>query len=148
MNVLSLVSAFTPGSDLWLVPDVKNSRWTQKLDWYLNFQILRSQRQNPSETRNFTRYVQKETGLEVVDYLASKNAPLMITSCEFFPNKWVVVLPLHADFKTWVREAGAIWENLKEPTLRFFLPTGQSAGSFQKEWQARHNSTDYTLVLD
>ncbi len=148
MNVLSLASAFNPGSDLWIVPDSNNCRWTHKLDWYLNFQIIKNQRHLSPETRNFTKLIQKDTGLEVYEHTIPKNTPLMITSEPFFPNKWVVVVPMAASFSTWVHEASNIWENLKHPSLRVFLPTGQNAGSFNKEWQNHHSFEDFTLVLD
>lgn len=148
MNVLSLASAFNPGSDLWIVPDTAHCRWTQKIDWYLNFQIIKSQRHLSPETRNFTKLIQKEAGLESYDHRALRNAPLMMTSESFFPNKWVIVVPLAVNFSTWVREVSNIWENLKHPSLRIFLPTGQNAGSFHQEWQNHHSFEDFTLVLD
>jgi len=148
MNVLSLASAFNPGSDLWIVPDFSSSRWTAKIDWYLNFQIIRSQRHLSPELRNFTLYIQNETGLNSYQPHLEKTAPLMITSEAFFPNKWVVVIPTADNFTHWVRQASDVWENLKHPSMRIFLPTGQNAGSFHKEWQNHHTFEDFTLVLD
>jgi hypothetical protein len=148
MNVLSLASAFNPGSDLWIVPDFTGSRWAAKIDWYLNFQIASAQRHLSPELRNFTVYVQKETGLDTYQPHLPKTAPLMITSENFFPNKWVVVIPTANDFGHWVRQISDVWENLKHPSLRVFLPTGQNAGSFHKEWQNHHTFEDFTLVLD
>lgn len=148
MNVLSLASAFNPGSDLWIVPDFQSCRWTRKIDWYLNFQIIKNQRHLSPETRNFTKLIQREAGLESYEQSLPKNAPLMITSEAFFPNKWVVLVPTSPNFGAWVREVSGIWENLKHPTLRVFLPTGQNAGSFHKEWQKHHSFEDFTLVLD
>lgn len=148
MNVLSSASAFNPGSDLWIVPDTKSCRWTQKLDWYLNFQIIRQQRHLSPEIRNFTKHIQSETGLDTYEISMPPAPPLMVPSESFFPNKWVVILPMTPQFSMWVREVSNIWENLKHPSLRIFLPTGQNAGSFHKEWQKHHSSEDFTLVLD
>lgn len=148
MNVLSLASAFNPGSDLWILPEFPNSRWTAKIDWYLNFQIVRAARHLSPELRNFTLYVQKETGLETYQPPVLKTAPLMINSEAFFPNKWVVVVPAADNFSHWVRQVSDIWKNLKNPSLRIFLPTGQNAGSLHTEWQNHHTFEDLTLVLD
>lgn len=148
MNILSSASAFNPGSDLWIVPDSANCHWTQKLDWYLNFQIIKGQRHLSPEIRIFTKLIQKETGLESYEQSLPKGAPLMVTSEAFFPNKWVVVVPMAENFSLWVRQISGIWENLKHPSLRIFLPTGQNAGSFNKEWQAHHAFEDFTVVLD
>lgn len=148
MNVLSAASALNPGSDLWIIPDSAHGRWNQKIDWYLNFQIVKSQRHLTPETRNFIKLIQSETGLESHEPPILRNAPLMITSEAFFPNKWVVVIPMPVEFSRWVREASNIWENLRNPGLRVFLPTGQNAGSFNKEWQSLHSFEDFTVVLD
>jgi hypothetical protein len=148
MNVLSAASALNPGSDLWIVPDFDSSRWTPKLDWYLNFQIVRSTRHLTPELRNFTTYVQNETGLPSYQPPHRPIAPLMITSEAFFPNKWVVIIPVANDFRHWVSQISKVWEDLRSPALRIFLPTGQNAGSFNKEWQNHHSFEDFTLVLD
>jgi len=148
MNVLSSANAYNPGSDLWIVPDASHCRWTPQLDWYLNFQMIKNQRHLSPEIRNFTRLVQRETGLEPCEISLPEEAPLMISSESFFPNKWVVMVPLAAPFPLWVQEVSKIWENLKHPSLRLFLPTGQSAGSFHGEWQKHHSFEDFTLVLD
>lgn len=148
MNVLSSASAFNPGSDLWMVPDSPHCRWTQKIDWYLNFQIIKNQRHLSPEIRNFTKLVLHETGLTTYEQVLPKSAPLMIVSEAFFPNKWVVVVPMTPHFSLWVQEISKIWENLKHPSFRIFLPTGQNAGSFHKEWQQYHSFEDFTVVLD
>ncbi len=148
MNVLSSASAFNPGSDLWILPDVSSSNWTAKVDWYLNFQIIRSDRHPRPEQQNFITHIQNETELEIFTQPATHNSPLMISSEHFFPNKWVVVVRNSENFGFWVRQSSNIWENLKHPTLRIFLPTGQSASSFHNEWLSLHTFEDFTLVLD
>jgi hypothetical protein len=100
------------------------------------------------EVRNFTLFVQKETGLEGFQPPLPRAVPLMIDSQAFFPNKWVVVVPVDNKFKHWVNAISVVWENLKNPSLRIFLPTGQSASSFLEEWKNHHTFEDFTLVLD
>jgi hypothetical protein len=147
-QVLSHASAFDEGADLWIVPEFDSSRWTEKLDWYLNFQILRNHRHAMPEVRNYTLYVQNETGLESFRQHLPKTAPLMINSESYFPNKWVVVVPVANEFSHWVKAVSDVWENLKNPPMRVFLPTGQSAGSFLDAWTNHHTFADFTLVLD
>lgn len=148
MQVLSKEAAYSEGAELWIVPDFDSSRWTPQLDWYLNFQILRNHRHVPPEVQNFTLYIQNQTGLESFQKPMPKEAPLMLNSAQFFPNKWVVVIPVGNDFKKWVRAGSDVWENLKSPSLRFFLPTGQSARSFEEEWKNHHTFEDFTVVID
>ena len=148
MNILSQASALNPGSDLWIVPDFPNSKWTQKLDWYLNFQMIRSTRHLTPELRNYTLFVQRETGLPSFESKTADWQPLMITSEAFLPNKWVVLVPGAEDFNSWVKEVSKIWANLQKPNLRIFLPTGQSASSIEKAWSKQHSFQDFTVVLD
>ncbi|MBC7371156.1 MAG: hypothetical protein H7326_06305, partial [Bdellovibrionaceae bacterium] len=98
MNILSQASALNPGSDLWIVPDFSNSKWTQKLDWYLNFQMIKASRHLAPELRNYTLYVQRETGLPSFDPSAAAPQALMITSEVYLPNKWVVMVPASENF--------------------------------------------------
>ena len=148
MSVLSQASAFNPGSDLWIVPHLEKSQWTARLDWYLNFQICKSSRHKHAQTDAVVNEVLKETGLEKFYRPVSAQAPLMIASEQLLPNKWVVVLPWAEDMSSWSKEVFQIWNGLKEPTLRIFLPPGQSAGNFQQSWVRNSSFEEFTVVLD
>ncbi len=148
ISTLSLASALNPGSDLWITPHIKSSKWTANLDWYLNFQISRSMRHERAELSSYTQEVLVETEMEKVQIDGGATSPLMIASHKHLPNKWVVIIHWQQDLGTWVEQAFQIWSRLQKPSLRFFLPPGQSAGSFQREWKALHEFEDFTVVLD
>lgn len=148
ISILSQASALNPGSDLWIVPDINHSQWTSKLDWYLNFQISKSLRHEHKQLAAFTQDVLDETGLHRIRVDIPKTSPLMIASHNLLPNKWVVIAQWQQDLEGWVKQSHQIWSQLKEPSLRFFLPPGQSSGSFQREWKAHHKFEDFTVVLD
>lgn len=148
LSVLSQASALNPGSDLWIVPDLEKSQWTAKLDWYLNFQICKSSRHHTPSLPAFLKEVLVETELEKKSLKPNYNAPLMIASSELLPNKWVVILPWQGDLSKWTSEVFEIWQKLKEPSLRVFLPPGQSTGNLQLAWQTHHTVPDFTVVLD
>ncbi|HWU43037.1 MAG TPA: hypothetical protein VN132_06345, partial [Bdellovibrio sp.] len=124
MNLVSPVSAFNPGADLWVVPHLEKSQWTARLDWYLNFQICRASRHKNAQTPLFVNEIIKEAELEKFYRPVSSKAPLMIASEQLLPNKWVVVLPWTEDADSWSKEIFRIWSGLKEPMLRVFLPPG------------------------
>lgn len=148
LSVLSQASALNPGSDLWIVPDLEKSHWTTRLDWYLNFQLCKSSRHITPNLPSFVTEVLEETELEKRVFPISSNAPLMIASEELLPNKWVVVLPWNGDLTKWTSSIFDIWQNLKEPSLRVFLPPGQSTGNLQAAWHTHHTFEDFTVVLD
>lgn len=147
-SVLSQASALNPGSDLWIVPDLPKSQWTAKLDWYLNFQICKSSRHKAPELPEFISEVLAETELEKPQTPTDEMAPLLIASQTLLPNKWVVVLPWNGDMTAWIQKSFEIWQNLKQPSLRIFLPPGQNAGNLQRAWQSEHGLQDFTVVLD
>lgn len=148
LSVLSQASAFNPGSDLWIMPDLEMSPWTAKLDWYLNFQICKASRHQTKETPAPINSIIEETGLPREDVSAGSRGSLMIASAHLLPNKWVVILPWNEDLGKWTQEIHKIWANLKEPSLRVFLPPQQSASNLQLAWQKHQSSEEFTVVLD
>lgn len=148
LSVLSQASAFNPGSDLWIVPDLEKSQWTAKLDWYLNFQVCKSSRHTSPTLPNYVTGVLSETDLAVRTPQEMNSSPLMISSQNLLPNKWVVVLPWNGDLSAWSATIFDVWNKLKEPSLRVFLPPGQSTGNLQTAWQSHHTVPEFTVVLD
>lgn len=148
IGVLSQASAFNPGSDLWIAPDLEKSPWTAKLDWYLNFQICKASRHRRRELSQYLTEVLNETEMTSSTVISSTEQPLMIASEKLLPNKWVVLVPWDDDMTQWTQEIFKVWKNLNEPTLRIFMPPGQSTGGLQMAWQSLHPSQDFTVVLD
>lgn len=147
-QLLSLASAFNPGHDLWIVPGTENSRWTLRLDWYLNFQVTRAGRHEsralPAEIDGILREIEWRPEAPAVDAKAT-----LLVSCEDrLPARWVAVVPDTKDLGDWTARIEAVWRNLKQPSLKIFLPTGLQAGTFSEEWKRRVDQEDYSLVLD
>ena len=146
--VLSQATAFNPGADLWIVPQLEKSQWTAKLDWYLNFQICKASRHLTAHTAITVNDIVKEADLQAFYQPVSETAPLMIPSEELLPNKWVVVIPWSGNIESWNKKVLEVWKGLREPACRVFLPPGQTAGTFHQAWSALHNAQEFTLVLD
>jgi hypothetical protein len=130
------------------MPELEKSPWTAKLDWYLNFQICKASRHETKETPTPINSILEETGLPREKISTGTEGALMIASARLLPNKWVVVLPWNEDLSKWTQEIHKIWGNLNEPSLRVFLPPGQSASSLQLAWQKHQASEEFTVVLD
>ena len=103
MNILSQASALNPGSDLWIVPDFPKSNWAQKLDWYLNFQIVKASRHAPPGLSDFLVQMIEKTELKIPSFELLSQAPLLIHSQPLLPNKWVAVVPYADNFKHWMK---------------------------------------------
>ncbi len=149
VTVLSQASAFNPGSDLWIVANLESSQWSSKLDWYLNFQIVKSHRRHSAELSENLQSLLQQTGLasETPAYAGFPNN-LMISSQMQLPNKWVVIIPWNQDLISWSLEIEKVWKQLNQPSLRVFLPPGFSMANLDKAWPNNSSVQDFTVVLD
>lgn len=145
--VLSQASSFNTGADLWILPDLDSCKLTLKVDWYLHFQITQAERRTPPFISEFLLKTLEETELPALQIPLDPKAPLLINSQNSLPARWVLVIP-YQKLSTWVETAHQVWQGLNQPSLRIFLPTGQSAGSFQEIWQTYSKYEDFSLVLD
>lgn len=148
ISVLSQASALNPGAELWIMADASNSRWTLKVDWYLNFQVTKSSRHQTANIDSYLRDVIEATELDQQKIAISSNDPLLIPCENLLPCRWAAMIPLHQSYAAWVHEIAKVWKSLGHPALRIFLPAGQNAGSFNELWQTHHKGEDFTVVLD
>lgn len=149
VHVLSPANAYNPGSDLWVFPELNESRWAQKVDWYLNFQILKNSQKEPLDLSSEIRSTLLSCELPEYDFKTSpETSSLMISSQIHLPNKWTVIVPGSKNFRSWIKQIHQLWEDLKEPSLRVFLPAEQTNNSFVESWNLIGVSRDLTLVLD
>jgi len=123
MNIHSLPqnSALTPGSELWVVPDQENSRWSQQLDWYLNFQIARTHNKKPMEVPSTIKHILEEEEIEFPFGELKENSPLLIVSSQALPNSQFVELPYLKRKSSWIKKIHSLWLDLGKPSIRIFL---------------------------
>lgn len=149
LTTLSQASALNPGADLWIVPDLESSPWAQKIDWYLNFQLVKSMRHQRAELHEDLKNLVKITEQNIFDlenYKSLEN--LMIISNQQLPNKCVVMIPWRGDLKVWAQEVVKTWSQLAKPGLRVFLPPGFSTANLEAAWPQNSSVQDLTVVLD
>lgn len=147
-QLLSHASAFNPGYDLWVVPDSAGSRWTLRLDWYLNFQITRARRHRPAVVPAEIDGILRDIEWRPETPAVSPQAPLLLSGDGLIPARWVAVVPDSGDLAGWTARIEALWRNLQQPALKVFLPTGVQASAFSAEWKRKVDREDYSLVLD
>lgn len=134
------------GADLWLMADPVTSAWTRNIDWYLNWQIMRAEcRQAPRPAPELLR-IEEEWGCEHPSVATEATAPLMIASSRLLPNRQTVVIPFSGDIDAWVKACVRVWQEMKLPTTRVFLPEAISIDAFQKSWPRRDSLGEMDLV--
>jgi hypothetical protein len=141
-------SAFSSGADLWVAPERKNSRLTQRLDWYLNFQISKSAKHESPPLPPKIEELLLKCELPQLDFKESDRDGLLIPSAQLLPNRWVLVLRGSDQFESWVQNIFLNWMQLSNPSLRVFLPTGKSEDDFQKAWKKISDDQEISLVRD
>ena len=73
-------TSLASGCDLWIVTEAARSKWARKIDWYLNFQILRASLHESKTISPELQAVMEKWDFEAPDVGAGSEAPLMIAS--------------------------------------------------------------------
>ena len=144
MTELNSTEAFKHGSDIWVGATLEQSKWTRKLDWYLNLQILKSEYFKRTPPQSPILKILEEVEVPQSPKI-SEHAPLMVGVMMQIPARQFIVLPFH-DLATWARQIHQIWHKLKRPSLRIFLPVGHSTDEFREYWPDMEQHQNVSLV--
>ena len=145
IQILYRTQAFGPGDELWIIPPDRENPLLTRMDWYLNFQLRRSQTHRPEEWTPQIKSILKENQLPDFHFSSAEKKPLMIPASNYFPAKFIVELPLPEDKSSWMKRVEAVWSGLKRPALRVFLPSHMTADEFKSAWDGPKNE-DVTIV--
>lgn len=138
---LDALSALGSGSDVWIIAGLDDSKWARKIDWYLNFQLMRAEPRHVGSIAKpsipllgFVEQAKEQWDFEMPKVQLSEAAPLMIASSSLLPNVTTVQVTLGQGDESWVAQCHRIWSNLGRPSLRVFLPGAMSSEKFAKQW--------------
>lgn len=146
--------ALLAGADLWVVADLAHSSWARKIDWYLNFQILRSETHRPARPSPELEQVLAQADLTYhdlapVETVDSPSSPLLVASSDRLPNHAVLVLPFDVrKARDWVVKIHEKWSRLDEPSLRVYLPAGMTEAEFASHWLGPRDVLSRALVVE
>lgn len=146
LQILYSAGAFGPGSDLWITPELSTSIWTRKIDWYLNLLITRSKLYQPKQLAETICKIINENQIEQPLTRNLQNAPLLISTQNRLPSRYVLELPKLDDFSEWLSLAKKNWLELGQPHARFFLPPGTNTNDFQQCWGEFEAEIQFTLI--
>lgn len=137
---LTPFNALSTPADLWIVPDIKKSKWTQEIDYYINFQITKAQnRTKKNIDANLEKILSQEA---VVTSPYDTQGPLMIVPHSNLPAKCILYLK-EMDSKDWMEQSLKIWNSLKRPSVKIFLPSGASANDIHSLWKDFENGLSF-----
>lgn len=144
---LNHLSAFSAGADLWICPDIGNSKWTQELDWHLNHQILKGTRHKIPVLGPDMKGLLYENQMAWTDVVTPYDDLLISTGLQL-PNRAVMIVAWNGQLKKWCQHIVDQWSRMQYPSLRLFLPKGVSTSEVSREWQNLSDHQDLTVVLD
>ena len=149
MKTVDGVQALEAGCALWLIGDAERSAWSRKIDWHLNFQVLRALAHQSPRLSPELRRVLEEAEVEAPELeTVSEQAPLMIASRELLPNEQTVFVPVAEEGDAaWVKACHRVWESLGRPQAMFFLLDHMEPEAFTKSWPKDDRSAAVELVL-
>lgn len=147
VTVLSQASSYNPGSDLWVVPELNSSKTTQKMDWYLNFQLAKAFEHTPAQVSPQLRLMIEQAEIKI-EKAEVKNNSWLISSQHLLPNRWVYCLEGSQYLHSWLVDIHHAWKKLGSPSLRIFLPPSVSPGDFQPLLGPLEFTGDITVVVD
>jgi hypothetical protein len=145
---LSTASSLNPGADLWIIPDLQHSRSALRLDWYMNLQLTKSTLHSVPQLSPELQSILAKCDLPETRFYKKTTEFVMFESSRLLPNRWVVQIQTPKSHDGWVENASLAWTGLQKPSLRVFLPSGLSAGEFQKHWKELNSFDDFSLVVD
>ncbi len=127
--------ALATGSDTWFIPNPEASVWSSQIDWYLNYQIAKSEYRSTLKSKN---------------NLMPKNIPLFIPTQNFLNNKSTICIHFENNISLWTLTISKIWDKLKTLSPRIFLPKNIKTEIFKIECQKLKITKDMkcSIVVD
>jgi hypothetical protein len=114
-------AAFSPGADLWVLPDIEGSPWRWSLEWSVNFQISKILgHPSPKISAPGLEQIKHFEAAEFIDKEAVPSSPWTLIAAEgLLPAKWLVFCgPVEKALLE--KEVDLLWEGLGRPSVRFF----------------------------
>jgi hypothetical protein len=145
IHTLYRAQAFGPGCALWIIADQPKNPINIRIDWYLNFQLMKARSHHTEKWAPQLKTILKDNNITQFENEDSIKKPLMVPADQNFPVNNIVEIPSPEDKKNWVSKAQTIWEKLNHPELRVFLPTEISTEEFKTYWSGPKNK-DITVV--
>lgn len=131
---LSSEQALSEGSALWIVGNLEDSTWAQKINWYLNFQLRRAKFHQTKAMPQELIAVLQTWEVEAPELKIDPSAPLLVESSKLVPNQITVQL-FNRTFDSWVDEGMRVWNDLQRPSVRVFLPGEKTKSQLTTRWK-------------
>lgn len=140
---------FSASSDLWVLPSPRDSRWVNRLDWYLNGQISKAMARVPARPSAELVKVALDAGIAVEpSHMMGPEAPLMVISKDLLPASSCLVLGDSQDAKKWLSEVLKQAQAVGAQSVRIFLPSTLEPNKAAQFLEKQAPKIDVQLVTE
>jgi hypothetical protein len=141
-QIIDSANALTPGCEVWMVAGLNESAWTRRIDWYLNFQMVRAEPHRAPELSEDLKRILQTSEMDAPVVTHAPWAPLMVASAGLLPNSKTIQVRSSPDGapEKWVKSCHSIWSKLGRPRSRIFLPDRMRVDVFEKVWPSADRS--------
>lgn len=145
MVTINHAQAFSPGADLWILPDYEYtsaliSEWTAKVDWQLNFALSKYHSRTKTEISVVLQSVIQQTELPIYLQKADLKS-ILISTRGLVPAKWCLFYKF--DPTSFKDEVLKVAEQLGTSSIRIFWPTNWESEKAQQNF----NSETYQFIF-
>jgi hypothetical protein len=151
LNNLNTASAFNPGSELWVIPELDASSVSRKIDWYLNFQIYQFLNHKKSELSDRVKEILQACELKKFDFVETKKSKklgILISSSTLLPNRWTYYIEGSHALSGWLEQIQMVWTGLGKPSLRIVAPSNYTYSEFKEKIDAKEFEDPISVVID
>ena len=144
---LSDHSALSSGSTLWVLSDPKNSGFSRKIDFYLNFQMARAEHhRQPAPPKRLQEILTENQMEELLESKIPSPQHYIVATKRALPCSQIVFIPFKGSAEQWIQSVLSVWAKLGSPTLRIFVPPVAGKIDVQKYLPERAKALT-TLVM-
>lgn len=149
LSTLTQAGALTGGADSWFMPEPSKSSWARRIDWYISFQMARSQAHQSKKFSPELTQLMEQWDVPYPQHLAQGiSSPLLISSENFIPSQMLIMVPLNKEVSEWFKEIINLRHRLKNISIRVFLPRELTSSSAMDLWPHCEHEGDVTFVAD
>ena len=135
-------------ADLWVLPSPSVSRWFANIDWYLNWQLCKGLKFEPTKASVELFRVMEEGDFIFRESPHAKSSPLLTLAQGRIPAERCLVIEAPSELEGWLRTVHANVDKLRAANVRIFLPKGVAIDKARSTWttfKPEITSVEFTL---
>jgi hypothetical protein len=137
--------SFQSGAELWITPHPTQSSWTAKIDWLINFQILKAKQLKPQMMSPELKQIQQLCQIHAPEQQPTPERFLFPVG-DHLPTQWLAVMPYTETEQNFLAETLSILKSFQAKTVRIFLPKSIKLDLAKKFFEQKKSSVEIQWI--